>query len=291
MQQPQSLLSFSDQMYQRFLRAYPVEYRQGFSEEMAQVFRDLCRDIYEREGLAGFLELWLTTLFDLLKTALEERFKETYMTKEKFVRLSGWALMLAGVTLLLGFAISGIPAANFDRADDPLAEYNYFYDPFGGEDVLFEAASIILIPSAMMFLSVGMYGLRARYGEGSGKLGNNSLLISAAAAAAGFLATIFMSIFSDEIWWTIWVYSMLAMFTGLLVFGIAAMQKRLLPRWNALPILVGIWFPVLFLSEQFGANLDNFGFLGGAILWIDVIGMIALGYLLQGDVGEEMATA
>ena len=39
MQQPRAVLSFSDHLYRRFLRAYPAEYRQGFSEEMAQVVR------------------------------------------------------------------------------------------------------------------------------------------------------------------------------------------------------------------------------------------------------------
>ena len=104
MQQSQAVLSFSDNLYRRFLRAYPAEYRRGFSDDMAQVFRDLCREIYERESLVGFLELWLTTLSDLLKTAIEERSKEVVqMTKEKFVRLSGWALMLGG-----GHIYSGI---------------------------------------------------------------------------------------------------------------------------------------------------------------------------------------
>ena len=108
MQQPQLILSFSHKLYRRLLKAYPTRHRQRFSNEMTQVFGDLCRDIYMERGLIVLLGLWLRTLIDILKTALEERLKEaTNMTKEKFIQLSGWALMLGGITFMLGFAASG----------------------------------------------------------------------------------------------------------------------------------------------------------------------------------------
>jgi hypothetical protein len=52
--------------------------------------------------------LWMLTLLDLFSTAVEEHLhRETNMTKEKFIRLSGWALILAAVTLVVGFGLSG----------------------------------------------------------------------------------------------------------------------------------------------------------------------------------------
>ncbi len=209
MQQSQAVLSFSDNLYRRFLRAYPAEYRQGFSEDMAQVFRDLCREIYEREGLLGFLELWLTTLFDLLKTAIEERSKEVVqMTKGKFVRLSGWALMLAGATFMLGFAIGG-------------AETSYS-DSLGGRDAFYEYSQLILVPLAMASFTVGMLGMRSRYGAQVGRFGSFSLLIGAIGGAIGFVGALGLYAAQADAGWMVWVFGMLLLLVGLLLFGIAA---------------------------------------------------------------------
>jgi len=209
MQQSQAVLSFSDNLYRRFLRAYPAEYRQGFSEDMAQVFRDLCREIYEREGLLWFLELWLTTLFDLLKTAIEERSKEVVqMTKGKFVRLSGWALMLAGATFMLGFAIGG-------------AETSYS-DPLGGRDAFYEYSQLILVPLAMASFTVGMLGMRSRYGAQVGRFGSFSLLIGAIGGAIGFVGALGLYAAQADAGWMVWVFGMLLLLVGLLLFGIAA---------------------------------------------------------------------
>ncbi|MEK6256263.1 MAG: hypothetical protein N2C13_02955 [Chloroflexota bacterium] len=292
MQQPQILLTFSDNLYRRFLRVYPVEYRAGFSDEMAQVFRDLCREVYEQKGLAGFLGLWLSTMFDLIKTALEERLKETTnMTREKFVRLSGWALMFSGATLMLGFLASNNDAAYFDSPTDPLAEYNFVFDPIGGSDILYEITPIILTLSGMLFYAIGMNGLRLRFGKGSGSIGNISLQISALAGAVGFIAIIPMFVLGIDMWWNIWAYSLMLMFTGLSVFGIIAIQKKHLPRWNALPLLVGIWFPIVFLAELLGFSFEDTDIFWNIVPWIEVVGAIALGYLLQSDTGKELVTA
>lgn len=288
MQQPQTLLAFSDQLYQRFLRAYPTEYRRGFSDEMAQVFRDLCREVYEQRGLAGFLELWLTTLFDLFKTAIEERLKETtIMTKNKFFRLSGWALMLAGALIMLAFAASETEASRFYSPDDPFAQFNYFSDPFGGGDILFEIAPIILMFCGMLFLTLGMHGLRLRYGAGSGNVGNISLLIATAAGAAGTLAAIPLFALIDDIWWNVWLYSFLGLFTGLSVFGMIALRNQTLPRWNALPLLASIWFPGVYLAGFAGIDLGALDFIWGATMWILIVGSIALGYMLQREEGAQ----
>ena len=185
MQQSQAVLSFSDNLYRRFLRAYPAEYRRGFSDDMAQVFRDLCREIYEREGLVGFLELWLTTLFDLLKTAIEERSKEVVqMTKEKFVRLSGWALMLGGATFILGFTLN--------------SQETSFSDPLGGRDAFIEYSQLVLLPLAMASFAVGLLGMRSRYGAQVGRFGSISLVVGAIGGAIGFVGAIGLGLILDD---------------------------------------------------------------------------------------------
>jgi hypothetical protein len=291
MQQPQTILRFSDQLYKRFLIAYPVEYRQELSDEMAQVFRDLCREVYEQKGMLGFLGIWSSTLIDLVKTALEERIKDTTnMTKNKFFRLSGWALMLAGPLAVLGFSISEFDAANFDAPNDTLARFRYFSDPFGGKDILFEASPILLILSAFLFYTIGLYGFRLRFGESGSKVGSMGLGLSVISSSVVALASIPMLIFTGNIWWGIWVYSLAAMFTGLTIFGVTALNTRPLPFWNALPLLAGIWFPALTLISQIGFDELMLARLWNATGWILMVGSIALGYVLQRSEGTQTNT-
>jgi hypothetical protein len=273
------VLSFSDNLYRRFLRAYPAEHRQGFSADMAQVFRDLCREIYEREGLLGFLELWLTTLFDLLKTAIEERSREgLQMTKEKFVRLSGWALMLAGATFMLGFALGG--------------QESSFSDPLGGKDAFVEYSQLVLIPLAMASFTVGMLGMQSRYGEQVGRFGRLSLLIGAVGGAIGFVGGIGLGlILGGDGWWTTWVSGMLLLLVGLLLFGIAAVRKRPLPRWNALPLITGSLFLLMPIMSVITGSDDLSGPILTTIFLLIAAGFVALGFVVQGDSVEEMKAA
>lgn len=282
MQQPQTILNFSEQLYRRFLLAYPLEYRQELSDEMAQVFRDLCREVYEQKGMLGFLGIWSSTMIDLVKTAIEERIKDTTnMTKNKFFRLSGWALMLAGPLAILGFSITEFEAANFDAPNDTLARFRYFSDPFGGEDILFEASPILLILSAFSFYSIGLYGFRLRYGASGNKVGSMGLDLAVISGFVVTLTSIPMLIFTGDTWWRIWGYSLVAMFTGLSIFGITALKNRPLPFWNALPLLAGIWFPILTLISQTGFDEPTLARLWNATTLILMVGSIALGYVLQ----------
>jgi len=280
MQQSHAVLSFSDNLYRRFLRAYPAEYRQGFSEDMAQVFRDLCREIYEREGLLGFLELWLTTLFDLLKTAIEERSREVVqMTKEKFVRLSGWALMLAGATFMLGFALGG--------------QETSFSDPLGGQDAFVEYSQLVLIPLAMASFTVGMLGMRSRYGAQVGRFGSISLVVGAIGGAIGFVGAIGLGLILDDggVWWGTWLSGFLLVLVGLLLFGIAAVRKKPLPRWNALPLITGSLFLLVPIMSMITGSDDLSGPILTTIFLLIAAGFVALGFVVQGDSVEEMRAA
>jgi len=67
------LLAASDRIYQLLLRAYPRDFRRQYGSEMAQVFRDSCRDAITRDGATGILGLYLRTIGDLLVSALKER--------------------------------------------------------------------------------------------------------------------------------------------------------------------------------------------------------------------------
>jgi hypothetical protein len=103
------LVTLSTTAYRLLLTFYPSRFRREYGPDMAQVFRDCCLKTYRQSGLPGMLSLWALTLFDWFKTVLEEQLnRDTEMTRTKFVRLSGWGMVLAAVSLLLTF----LPEAN-----------------------------------------------------------------------------------------------------------------------------------------------------------------------------------
>ncbi len=58
------ILNLSGQLYELLLMAYPREFRSEYGPQMAQAFRDLCREELGRSGTApgssscGFVRSW-----------------------------------------------------------------------------------------------------------------------------------------------------------------------------------------------------------------------------------------
>jgi hypothetical protein len=67
-----ALLAFSDRVYRALLRGYPVEFRERFADEMAQVFRCLCGEVYQDSGSGGLARLWISMLWDWARTAISQ---------------------------------------------------------------------------------------------------------------------------------------------------------------------------------------------------------------------------
>ena len=65
-------LLFSHRLYALLLAAYPSTFRQEYGEQMAQVFRDRCRELSRQPHGVGLLRLWKETLLDLVQTATTE---------------------------------------------------------------------------------------------------------------------------------------------------------------------------------------------------------------------------
>lgn len=76
-------ISLSVRLYRRLLVFYPAAFRQRFGEDMAQVFRDNCRDTFHQRGFGGILRLWLRILPDLALSALKERLIDSGYTGAK----------------------------------------------------------------------------------------------------------------------------------------------------------------------------------------------------------------
>lgn len=281
------LITLSAVVYKLLLIFYPTRFRQEYGPHMAQVFRDSCLKTYRQSGMKGLLLLWAFTLFDWFKTVVEEQTQRgTEMTRTKFIQLSGWALMLAAVFLVAGFGLGG--------------GEKYYYDPLGGPDGFYEYSQLILIPTSLLLYTVGMIGLRMRYGLTSGRLGNTSLFIAVLGGGVSTVSSIPLFALMDDIWygswWTLTFISMLVMLIGLSFFGIAAIRTKPLNRWNALPLFTAIWFPLVtvigIIVETAGGNTNTADdYMAMFALVFLFAGSMVLGFLLQKDIPSKSIPA
>jgi hypothetical protein len=227
------LVSLSASVYRVLLAFYPARFKRDYGPHMAQVFRDSCLKTYRQSGPPGMLSLWALTLLDWFKTVIEEQMNRgTEVTRNKFIRLSGWAMVLAAVILLLSF----LPQA--DQILDGL------YQTFGlpatsAQHGLYLTISAgvrsLVFPAAILFITLGLCGLYIRYAEPTG----NSAKISLGMGIAGGVVSLVISagmVMGIQSVRPLMNISMAFMFAGLFVFGLAALRSRPMPReWIACP--------------------------------------------------------
>lgn len=269
-------VAFSVAAYRFLLAAYPRDFREEYGVHMLQVFRDSCIRVFHRRGIGGVLRLWAVTLFDFVRSVIEEHLqKETNMSKSTLIRIGGWALVLGGLNYLLMFINTYL-----EETQDIL----YQLSPFRA------FANNYLILLGPIFLLIGLLGLRERYGDTVGNLGKNILLVGAVGALATYLGVI--TIEGNNLWW-IMLYSGPAISLACLtVFGITSLQSKPLPRWNALPIIAGIWYPLAFLLYlTTNIDLSNELVLTYVLLFIQFPALMVLGFILQANVPEQEAAA
>ena len=83
---PSRAIAVSESTFRRLLLAYPRSHRNEYGEDMAQVFRDQCRDAWTESKTFGLAKLWLRVLPDVINTSLWERLsnlnpRKTIMSK------------------------------------------------------------------------------------------------------------------------------------------------------------------------------------------------------------------
>jgi hypothetical protein len=226
---------------------------------MTLVFRDSCQQIQHRQGAAGVFELWLTTLLDLFSTALIERLAEVYQMSSTamFTRISGLVAVLGGLALLI--------SAYTDFVLGGCCEALGFLMPVYGLCAAIGAAGLYVL---------GQHDSTSRLGLGLAFLGG--LIISVGVILLFlfeitiFLITLGIGMFVHEI--------------GLIVFGWSTYKHKLLPRWNALPLVVGgLALLINLFGIVIGIVFDNevldifFG------MWLGAVGLgwIGLGALIM----------
>jgi hypothetical protein len=287
-------------MYRLLLITYPKDFQREYASSMAQVFRDCCLRAFHSRGLTGMLSLWNLALVDYIKSAFEEyTSKGVHMNTARFIRLCGWALIVGTTTFHTGLRVQMLSSGH-GSAFDP---YNFYSRPI---DKFLAVLPNILIPSAMLLFTIGVMGLYLRYAPRAGLLGKAGLVagitggvLALATCLAGdpFGLTLFL-IYNQTGGWWLWDLGMLALFLlfgGIFTFGIDAVKRQLLSRWNFIPIMAGTLIPLRilagFLQEATTVGFNRWrvdmNMINTLMLIITSIGLMALSYLLMSDAPQE----
>lgn len=196
------------------------------------------------------------------------------MSKEKLINFTGWAFILGSLSFV----------------------------------TILTASDAIAIPGSLLstiLLAVGLLGLRARLSERAGGFSRNILIAGVIAAAfpyIGLASLAFLPNREQLIGRGFWIL----MFTGpaivllaLTLFGLEALRSKLLPRWNWLPVVTGIWYPAVYIFGvgYLGIHYDFYKFYQHfsmailPMLLMQVLALCAFGAVLLANPPQEMATA
>jgi len=147
---------------------------------------------------------------------------------------------------------------------------------------------------SMPLLVVGLLGVRNRYGDKVGGVGKNLLWMG---AILGPLIT-FIGLFGITYWLqplgVLFIMGPAVPLACLSLFGVVALFKKPLPRWNVVPLMGGVWYPVLTFAYIItstntgdwdgGSDLSILGIVFTILLIMQGIALAALGYILKSDV-------
>lgn len=279
----------SERLYGALLYLYPKQFRAAYGQQMRLTFRDACRVAYHRNGTGGLLVLWLPTLLDLFKSALEERARqgEITMSKARLIALAGPLTILMGsmwMVASIGEMVILVEPASADT----------FWDIFW-----FIPVSLSYIP--MLF---ALIGTRLRFHQAAGVPGRLGLVLSVAGCAGmivSALALMLLGVMAPEVEQGLWATYVLAVWLvslkiGYMLFGVDALRYRLLPRWNLLPLLAGStvvfslapnWFGVpSYHPLQLAASFLQFAITGAC--WV-LLGIVLMDHRREPQRSETLA--
>jgi hypothetical protein len=278
------MIVFSVKFYEWLLVAYPARFRKEYGSQMVDVFRDCCLRAFRQGGMNGMTSLWAVTFLDLIRSLITEYLhKETSMTRPKFIRLSGWALMTGAVAFLPFLITVMLVSTRYNPI--PLGLY-----------LLENIASFGFIYGSIL-LPIGMLGLRARYGGQMGELGKGILLAGALGGGMLVATMLYGMKYSTEDLYLFWgtLTGLVLQFLSLLLFGVLALVRKPLPSGNSLPLTAGLVLPMfvklydVMARVRFPAENPYFVLLSVIGFIIMTIALIRLGYILQASEPYETA--
>lgn len=271
----------SVRIYELLLNIYPKSFQREYGPHMLQVFRDCSLRSVEREGSTGMLSLWVLTLLDLLRSTVEQYLeKETMMTKNTLIRLSGWAMAIGGAASAIGFVVLVMAeqsGGSWPSVLEPLLAAAFFIGPAG--------------------VGLGLLGLRARFGEAVGEPGRSFLLLGSivgtALVAVGDIVQ-YLTNDLDDNGFGYFMFGIFAIYGALETYGILALVRKPQLRWNGLAVVAGLPISIVgVLSALMGSSSSviDTPILVAFITMFFAMGVAIsmLGYLVQLDLSDDLA--
>ena len=103
---------------------------------------------------------------------------------------------------------------------------------------------------------------------------------------------------SDDPLWIIPWAGPAVLFICLTLFGVVALHKKPMPRWNILPVIAGLSYPAILVfwiiaeivpGDMTRSSISNFIVVSILVVFIQGIALLALGHILKADVPNEIA--
>ena len=125
---------------------------------------------------------------------------------------------------------------------------------------------VVLFVLAHLLLAVGLVGLHALQEDSYGRLGRAGFYIALVAIAARVLGAVVFLAGSSALEW-ISLPATLGMLVGFVLYGVATLRARVLPRWYGLALIVSL--PVSLPVAVYGTVLFGlFLVVLGYVLWL-----------------------
>ena len=99
---------------------------------------------------------------------------------------------------------------------------------------------VVLFVVAMLLTAVGLVGLHTLQKDSYGRLGRTGFYVALAAIAAHILAAVLYLAGNPAFQWLSFPVGILGMLIGFVLYGIATMRARVLPRWYGLTLAVSM---------------------------------------------------
>lgn len=176
------------------------------------------------------------------------------MSSSNLVQWGGIAAIVAGVTWI-AVGLLGLVAEN------------------PGVSPLVNALIVVAVLLVLVGL-VGFHTLQKRRYGGIGRVGFYTVIVAIFAQVLGLLAA-FSGASADLVWFLLPVGA-LAVLVGFVLFGVATLQAKVLPRWCGIALTIAV--PVLLV---FGGLSDSPGI---GYVWFGLV-WLALGFLLWSQRG------